>query len=187
MRRLKLQTQITLDGFMAGPNGEMDWISTAWSDDTGAYIKDIMSSVDTIVLGRKLAEGFIPAWESRPEGEPDEAIDWMINTPKVVISRTLETSPWNNATVANGDLVETISTLKAQQGGDLIAYGGGELVASLVAADLIDELHLFVNPTAICSGMPFFGSPGEYKRFTPVRTTPFTCGMFAVHLEPARP
>lgn len=184
MRRLKLQTHITLDGYMAGPKGEMDWMLMPWSDDTGDYIREIMTSVDTIVLGRHLAEGFIPAWESRPEGEPEEAINWMINTPKVVISRTLDTSPWNNATIAKGDLVESITALKQQPGGDLIAYGGGELVASLVAADLIDEFHLFVNPTAIGQGMPVFGTPGQYKAFRPVKTTPFASGMFAIHLEP---
>lgn len=185
MRRLKLQTQITLDGYMAGPNGEMDWMFFPWSDDTGEYIRDLMESVDTIVLGRKLAEGFIPAWESRPEGEPEDSIDWMINSPKVVISRTLETSPWDNATIANGDIAESIPALKSQPGGDLIAYGGGELVASLVAADLIDELHLFVNPTAIGAGMPVFGTPNQYKAFRSVKTTPFASGMFAVHLEPS--
>jgi dihydrofolate reductase len=185
MRKLKLQTQITLDGYMAGPNGEMDWMHFPWSDDTGEYITGIMESVDTIVLGRKLAEGFIPAWESRPEGEPEEAIDWMVNTPKVVISTTLTTSPWANATVMGGDLVEAITALKTQEGGDLIAYGGGQLVASLVEADLVDELHLFVNPTAIGSGMPVFGKPEQNKAFTPVKTTPFASGMYAIHLEPS--
>jgi dihydrofolate reductase len=184
VRKLKLQTQITLDGYMAGPNGEMDWMFFPWSDDTGAYINRIMTSVDTILLGRHLAEGFIPAWESRPEGEPEEAIDWMINTPKVVVSTTLTESPWKNATIANGNLVETVTELKAQSGGDIIAYGGGQLVGSLVEAGLVDELHLFVNPTAIGNGMPVFGKPDQYKTFLPVRTTPFESGMFAVHLEP---
>lgn len=186
MRRLKLQTQITLDGYMGGPNGEMDWMSMSWSDDTSDYIREIMASVDTILLGRKLAEGFIPAWESRPEGEPDESIDWMINTPKVIVSNTLTEPPRDNVTVANGDLVESITALKAQPGGDIIAYGGGELVASLVEAGLIDELHLFVNPTAIGSGMPVFGKPGQYAPFTTIQTRRLDSGMLVIHLEPRR-
>ena len=186
MRRLKLQTQITLDGYMGGPNGEMDWMSMSWSDDTSDYIREIMASVDTILLGRKLAEGFIPAWESRPEGEPDESIDWMINTPKVIVSNTLTEPPRDNVTVANGDLVESITALKAQPGGDIIAYGGGELVASLVEAGLIDELHLFVNPTAIGSGMPVFGKPGQYAPFTTIQTRRLDSGMLVIQLEPRR-
>lgn len=64
MRRLKLQTQLSLDGYMAGPNGEMDCISSAWFSDTGESIAGIWKSVDTIVLGHNLAEGYISAWES---------------------------------------------------------------------------------------------------------------------------
>src|SRR5690349_19099447 len=86
MRRFKLQVQTTLDGYMGGPNGEIDWATAPWSSDVNAYVEALMASVDTIVLGRKLAEGFIPAWAARPEGESAAAIDWMNDTPKVVIS-----------------------------------------------------------------------------------------------------
>ena len=104
MRKFKLQVQTTIDGYMAGPQGEMDWMTFPWTDDVGTYVSALMESVDTIVLGRKLAEGFIPAWESGPPGEEQEAIDFMNNTPKVVISNSLTESPWKNATVAGGDL-----------------------------------------------------------------------------------
>ncbi|MFW6074028.1 MAG: dihydrofolate reductase family protein [Chloroflexota bacterium] len=186
MRKLKLQTQITIDGYMAGPNGEMDWMLFPWSDDVGEYVNTLMESVDTMILGRKLAEGFIPHWASQPEGEPQEAIDWMNNTPKVVISNTLTESPWENAVVAGGDLADTVNRLKAESGGDLIAYGGGTLVSSLVNAELIDEMHLFVNPTAIGAGMPVFGHPSGYKQFRFVATHPFECGITALHFEPKR-
>jgi dihydrofolate reductase len=186
VRTLKLQVQTSLDGYMAGPNNEMDWISTTWSEDVGPYINGIMESVDTIVLGRNLAEGFIPAWESRPEGEPEEAIDWMNNTPKVVISNTLSTSPWPNATLAKGNLVDIVSELKAGNGGDLITYGGATLAASLIEAGLVDDVHLIVNPTAIGNGKPVYGHPDIYRQFEVARVTPFSCGMFAIHLQPGK-
>lgn len=110
----------------------------------------------------------------------------MNNTPKVVITRTLDASHSKKATVANGDLVESVTALKQQPVGDLIAYGGGKLVAGLIEHELIDELHLFVSTTAIGSGMPVFGTPEKYKAFTPVHTTPFESGMFAIHLESRR-
>ncbi|WP_328408354.1 dihydrofolate reductase family protein [Nocardia sp. NBC_00403] len=146
----------------------------------------LTAQVDTIVLGRKLAEGFIPHWASNPESEPQVAIDQMNNTPKVVISNSLAESPWDNTVVAGGDLAEIINKLKSQPGGDIIVYGGGTLVSNLIAASLIDELHLFVNPTAIGAGLPVFGDPGANKQFSMVAATPFECGITALHLEPKR-
>ncbi|HZG02137.1 MAG TPA: dihydrofolate reductase family protein [Streptomyces sp.] len=186
MRRFKLQVQVTADGYMAGPNGEMDWLTFPWTDDINTYIDAVTESVDCIVLGRKLAEGFIPAWESGPEGETQESIDWMNNTPKVVISDSLAESPWKNATVAGGDLTETVNRLKAQPGGDLITYGGGTLVSNLIARGLLDELHLFVNPTAIGTGMPVFPTAGAYHRLRLITARAFDCGITALHFEPER-
>lgn len=186
MRKFKLQVQTSVDGYMAGPNGEMDWMTFPWTDDINTYIDELTQPVDTIVLGRKLAEGFIPAWESGPEGEDQASIDWMNNTPKVVISDSLTESPWKNATVAGGDLADTVNRLKAQPGGDMIAYGGGTLVAGLIAEGLLDELHLFVNPTALGAGMPVFPKLDAHQRLQLVTARPFDCGITALHLEPKR-
>jgi dihydrofolate reductase len=185
VRTFKLQVQTTVDGYMAGPNGEMDWMTFPWTDDIKAYVTALTDPVDCMVLGRKLAEGFIPAWAAGPEGEDQKSIDTMNNTPKVVISNTLTESPWENAVVAGGDLAETITKLKAQPGGDMITYGGGTLVSSLTAKGLLDELHLFVNPTAIGTGMPVFGNRDAYRRLRLVTARPFECGITALHLVPA--
>jgi RibD C-terminal domain len=117
VRTFKLQVRTTVDGDMAGLNGEMDWLTTPWSDDLNASVDGLMESVDCIVLGRKLAEGFIPAWAAGPEGEDQASIDWMNKTPKVVISNTLTESPWENAVVVGGDLSETVNKLKGQPPG----------------------------------------------------------------------
>jgi dihydrofolate reductase len=186
MRTFKLQVQTTVDGYMGGPNGEMDWTTFPWTDDIKAYIDALTEPVDTIVLGRKLAEGFIPAWAAGPPGEDQASIDWMNNTPKVVISNSLGESPWDNATVAGGDLAETVNRLKAQPGGDMIAYGGSTLVSDLIANGLLDELHLFVNPTAIGAGLPVFPDRGTYHRLRLVGARPFECGITALHFEPRR-
>jgi dihydrofolate reductase len=186
VRKFKLQVQTSVDGYMAGPNGEMDWMTMPWTDDMSSYVDTLMQSVDTIVLGRKLAEGFIPAWASGPEGEDQASIDWMNNTPKVVISNTLTESPWENAVTAGGDLGETVNGLKAQAGGDMIAYGGGTLVRGLVAAGLLDELHLFVNPAALGGGMPVFPRLDTHQALRLVAAQPFACGITALHLQPKR-
>ncbi|MET9511168.1 dihydrofolate reductase family protein [Streptomyces flavidovirens] len=186
MRKFKLQVQTTVDGYMAGPNGEMDWLTFPWTDDINAYIDALTEPVDCMVLGRKLAEGFIPAWAAGPEGEDQASIDKMNNTPKVVISNTLTESPWENAVVAGGDLAETVNELKAQPGGDMITYGGGTLVSSLIAEGLLDELHLFVNPIAIGAGMPVFANTVAYQQLRLVTARPFDCGITALHFEPKR-
>lgn len=186
MRKFKLQVQTSVDGYMAGPNGEMDWMTLPWTDDINAYVAALDEPVDCIVLGRKLAEGFIPAWAAGPEGEDQEAIDKMNDTPKVVISNTLTESPWENTVVAGGDLAETVNQLKAQPGGDMIAYGGGTLVSDLIAKGLLDELHLFVNPTAIGAGIPVFPHLDAYQQLRLVAAQPFDCGITALHFEPKR-
>jgi dihydrofolate reductase len=185
MRKFKLQVQISVDGYMAGPDGAMDWMTFPWTDDINTYIGALDDPVDCIVLGRRLAEGFIPAWESGPEGEAQASIDKMNDTPKVVISDSLTESPWKNAVVAGGDLAETINELKARPGGDIIAYGGGTLVRDLIAEGLLDELHLFVNPVALGAGMPVFPD-GAYRRLRLVAARGFDCGITALHYEPER-
>jgi dihydrofolate reductase len=185
MRKFKLQVQATVDGYMGGPNGEMDWVTVPWSDDLSAYSKALHEPVDTILLGRKLAEGFIPAWKAGPEGETQESIDWMNNTPKVVISNSLTESRWDNAVVAN-DLTKTVTDLKARPGGELIAYGGSTFVRNLIAGDLLDELHLFVNPVAIGAGLPVFPDSGAKHRLSLVAARQFDCGITVLHYEPKR-
>ncbi|MGK5739366.1 dihydrofolate reductase family protein [Micromonospora sp. URMC 103] len=187
MRKLKLQVLTTVDGYMGGPNGEMDWMTFPWTDDISSYIDALTKPVDTILLGRRLAEGFIPAWAAGPPGEAQESIDWMNDTPKVVISRSLTESPWDNAVVAGGDLTETVTRLKDRPGGDIITYGGATLVRELIARGLLDELHLFVNPTAIGAGLPVFPTDGAYQRLRLVAARPFDCGVTALHFEPKRP
>ncbi|MFP8885864.1 dihydrofolate reductase family protein [Streptomyces mangrovi] len=187
MRRFKLQVQVSVDGYMAGPNGEMDWMTFPWTDDIGAHIDALTKPVDHIVLGRRLAEGFIPTWAAGPEGETEESIAWMNDTPKTVISDSLTESPWENVAVAGGDLTETVNRLKAQPGGDIITYGGGTLVRNLIARGLLDELHLFVNPVALGAGMPVFPDTGAHHRLSLVAARPFDCGITALHYEPKRP
>jgi dihydrofolate reductase len=110
----------------------------------------------------------------------------MNNTPKVVITNSVTESPWENATVAGGDLAETINQLKAQTGDDIITYGGGTLVRDLIAKGLLDELHLFVNPVALGAGMPVFAHLDTYQQFSVVKSQTFDCGVTVVHLEPKR-
>ncbi len=187
MRKLKLQVQITVDGFIAGQNGEMDWLCFTWSNDIIEYVREITESVDTILLGRKLAEGFIPHWEAvvqDPKNPEYEGGLKYTTTPKIVFTKTLEQSIWNNTEIATGDLLEEISTLKQKAGKDIIVYGGGNFVSALIKNKLIDELHLFINPAAIGNGMPIFKELTALQKFSIVDVKKFECGIITLIYKP---
>ena len=119
MRKLKLQVQITVDGYIAGPNGEMDWMVWDWDDALKNYVTAITTPVDCIILGRKLAQDFIPHWAANPE---QEGANKMNDTAKVVFTKTLDKSEWPNTVLAKGNLVDEIIQLKKQPGKDIIVY-----------------------------------------------------------------
>lgn len=180
---------MSLDGFIAGPNGAMDWMTWNWDDALKNFVTELTDSVGTIVLGRNLAEGFIPHWAgvaADAENPMQEAGKKFSETPKVVFSRTLTESKWENVAVA-GDLASEITRLKGDAGGDVIAYGGGAFVASLIQANLIDEYFLFVNPAAIGSGMPIFNTLNGTMRLSLKTATAFDCGIVVLHYAPAQP
>jgi dihydrofolate reductase len=183
MRKLKLQVQMSVDGFVAGPNGEMDWITFDWDDELKKYVTEITEPVDCIVMGRKLAEGFIPHWSANPEGEDAASIEKMNQTNKVVFTRTLEKSAWENTVLAKGDLIDEIKILKSREGNDIIAYGGATFVSSLIKSGLVDEFHLFVNPVALGKGMPIFQERGDRQNLTLKTSQAFSCGIVLLCYE----
>lgn len=189
MRKLKLQVQMSVDGYIAGPNGEMDWTVWNWDAALKQYVTAITLPIDCIVLGRKLAEGFIPHWAAvaANPGHPEfTAGQKFTETAKVVFSKTLNSSKWDNTILAKGDLVEEITKLKQQDGQDIIAYGGANFVAALIKHGLIDEYHLFINPTAIGSGLSIFKELDSKQNLKLVKSTAFDCGIVVLHYQPKR-
>ncbi|GAB4580999.1 MAG: dihydrofolate reductase family protein [Anaerolineales bacterium] len=186
MRKLKLQLQMTVDGFIGGPNGEIDWTTFPWTDDINTYVDELINSTDTIVLGRKLAEGFIPYWASvaeNPDHPEYSGGRQFTDTPKVVFTHTLEKSIWPNTILATGDLVEEITKLKNQPGKDLYACGGATFVSALIQHGLIDEFHLFINPVAIGNGLTIFKGLDRQEKLTLVKSIVFDCGIVVLHYK----
>lgn len=177
MRKLKLQVQLSVDGFVAGPNGELDWVVWDWDQQLNNYVRGITEPVDTILLGRKLAEGFIPHWSKEYENPATkEDAREMVETPKIVFSKTMKTSPWERTTIENGDFVGAINHLKRQESGDMIVYGGAQFVSSLIRENLIDEFHLLINPAVLGKGLAIFNEVKQ-QQLQFIQSIAFTCGI----------
>jgi dihydrofolate reductase len=180
MRKLKLQMQISIDGFVStGPNDDQGWVTWAW-DEIGQYVLDLIDSTDTIVIGRKLAVAYIPHWQSVVKNPKDQMYDLaqrIVRARKVIFSNTLEKAEWDNTEIAMGNLVDEIENLKNNNGKDIIVYGGSSFVSSLIQQELIDEFHLFVNPVALGNGVPIFNKLGNFKKLKLKKSLVYDCGI----------
>jgi dihydrofolate reductase len=187
MKKLKLQVQMSVDGYIAGPDGELDWMVWNWDDELGRYVNELTDSVDTILLGRKMADGFISHWTNVVNNPDDPTHAFgkkMIDTPKVIFTKTLEKSTWENTDIATGDLTDEVTKLKGQDGQDIIVYGGASFVSDLIKNGLIDEFHLFVNPVVLGEGLTIFNEINHKQNLKLVKAIPFDCGITLLHYEP---
>ena len=109
----------------------------------------------------------------------------MVNTPKVVFSKTQTEPNGKNATITNGDLVTEMNKLKGQDGKDIIVYGGGGLASALIKEGLIDEYYLFMNPAALGKGLPIYQLLNDTLKLKLVSTKAFNCGIVLLCYQPA--
>jgi dihydrofolate reductase len=189
MRKLKLVTQLSVDGFLADSSGKTDWMvwnwgpTWNWDKELQEWFTHLIMSIGCILLSRKMAEeGFISHWKKVTERPDDPQIVLarkIVSTPKVVFSRKLQkTDPivlgWENATLAHGDATKEINGLKGEKGSDIIVYGGASFVSHLISNHLVDELILIVNPVVLGCGMKIFHEKTELKCGA-VRS--FSCGV----------
>ena len=177
--------QMTINGYVAGPNGENDWMT--WNPDAEfmAFLSSLLDTSDTLLLGRKTAEGIIKYWEDTAVENPTHPFAKKIaDLPKVVFTKTLNKSTWNNTTLAKGNLAKDIANLKKQSGKDIIVFGGAGFVSSLIKEGLIDEYHLIINPTAMGNGMTIFNSLDSIQKFTPIQSKLYSGGKTVLSYKP---
>ena len=198
MRKLKLQMFMSIDGFIAGPNGEQadETLSTEpppeseIDEEMENYILSTIDTSDTILLGRKTVNEFVTYWENIANNQPEhpefELAKKLVATPKVVFSKTLKESIWDNTTLASGNIIDEINRLKNQIGKDMIAYGGGGFASSLIKEGLIDEYYLFFNAHAIGQGMPIFHRLTQPLYLDLKSVTAFNNGVVLHVYEPKR-
>jgi dihydrofolate reductase len=185
MRKVKLQMQMTINGYVAQPNGKSDWMTWNPDDELTAFMSSLLDTSDTLLLGRKTAENIIKYWQDTAITNPIHPFAKKIaDIPKIVFTKTLDKSTWNTTTLAKGNLVEEIASLKNQNGKDILVFGGAGFVSSLIKEGLIDEYHLIVNPTAISNGMTIFNSFDNVQKFTPIQAKLYSGGKIVLSYKP---
>lgn len=180
MRKIIESTFVTTDGVVGEPH---KWGGPYWDAEHSDYASSLLFASEALLLGRETYTGFAAVWPTRPEDDPYTA---RINAmPKYVASRTLAPSDatWN-ATVLQGDVIEAVRALKAEDGGNILKFGTGSLSHTLLEAKLVDEYHFWIFPTIAGTGDRLFDGYPELTHLELLGTTTFKSGIVVHRLAP---
>ncbi len=181
MRKLFWQMSVTLDGFMEGPNRELDHTAGFQDPDFDRYATDMLNSIGGMLLGRVTYELFADYWPSAKGPDADQ----MNLLPKFVFSRTLKKVDWKNSRLAQGNVAEEVTRLKQQPGKDLALFGSADLAATLVRLGLIDEYRILVTPVVLGRGTPMFKHSESTLTLELLKATTWSSGTVALWYRPA--
>jgi dihydrofolate reductase len=151
----------SLDGFVEGPDGEMDILWVDHNEEVDKHVKNILGTADTVLWGRGTYQGMQQYWTSVPSNPSASKFDlefakWIDETTKIVFSTTLESADWNNSRLVKENIAEEIMNLKKQPGKDMIIIGSPRFAHHLMQLGLIDEYKITVTPVILGSGLPLF-------------------------------
>ncbi|QKC86246.1 dihydrofolate reductase family protein [Mesorhizobium sp. NZP2077] len=193
MKMLILQMQMSVDGFV-GANEDHTWQLWEWGDDIG-WDEDLkrdfnafFAGIDTILLSRKMAEeGYLSHWGHAAKKYPADPFyafaQRIVDAKKVVPSDRLKASRWERTRVVSGDLPREVTALKVGEGGDMAVFGGAGFASSLIAAGLVDEFQLFINPAVLGAGRRIFDQ-GGFQNLRLVGSKAYACGMVVNRYAP---
>jgi dihydrofolate reductase len=188
MRKVILFMHVSLDGFVCGPKDEMDW-TTMDDDSVGEFlIPDLQKTVDTMLVGRVLYQGFEQFWPTVPENPQStpalvQFAHWMADTPKIVFSHTLKEVNWKNSRLAKADPTNTIVQLKKESGGDMVIFGGASLAAHFVKNNLVDEFRIKLEPVVLGRGKSLYLGIPERRKLKLTRSKAFGSGVVGMYYE----
>ncbi len=174
----------SLDGFVAGPNGEMNWIKV--DEELFDFVPTLTANADAALYGRvtyEMMQGYWPTAADQPNASKHdkEHSAWYKKIPKIVLSKTLSEKGLENTTVISDQLADKITKLKNQDGKDIVIFGSPRASHSLLDLDLIDEFWLFVNPILLGKGIPLFKNVNETTKLKLIETKTFSSGVIALH------
>ena len=186
MRKLIFFMRTSLDGFVAGLKGEMNWINI---DETMFdFVATMTDKADTALYGRvtyEMMQNYWPTAGDQPNASrhDKEHSAWYNKVSKVVLSRTLNEKGLDNTIVIGDHLAENIHQIKKQEGKNILIFGSPSASHSLLSEGLVDEFWLFVNPVLLGQGIPLFKGITETTRLKLIETKTFSCGVIALHYE----
>jgi dihydrofolate reductase len=183
VRKLFWQMSVTLDGFMEGPNHELDHTAGFPDPDFDRYASEMLRSIDGMILGRRTYELFAGYWPTAPGPDADR----MNKLPKIVFSRTLEKVEWKNSRLVKGKVAQEVGRLKGEPGKDLAVFGSADLAATLIHLGLIDEYRIFVTPVVQGSGTPMFKEADSTIPMTLLKATTWSSGTVALWYQQRQP
>jgi dihydrofolate reductase len=184
MRKITAGLFISLDGVVEAPN---EWHFPYFNDEMGAAVSKSLGTADTMLFGRKTYDSFAGAWPGREEaGEEDAGFAKTLGDARKIVASTqpLEFT-WRNSELLEGDLVDAVTALKNEPGGTIGMSGSVSIVRQLLAAGLVDELHLLVHPIAIRKGMRLFDEGETAIPLRLISSEAFTTGVLNLVYAPA--
>ncbi|MCA1718670.1 MAG: dihydrofolate reductase family protein [Actinobacteria bacterium] len=181
MRKVTAGLFVSLDGVTESPE---KWQLPYFNDEMGEAIGAAMAAADAMLLGRVTYQEFASYWPG-VSSEDQPFADYMNNTPKYVVSTSLDTVEWNNSTLIKGNVAAEIARLKQQPGKNIGITGSATLVQSLLQDDLLDELGLMVHPVVVGSGKRLFEDGGALKELKLVDSKTFSTGVVSLTYQPA--
>jgi dihydrofolate reductase len=188
-RRLYVSMIVSLDGFIEGPNHELDWFRDG-DVHFERYCDEMLDSVALGIYGRRAYELMVSYWpnaEKNPRSPVDLAFARKMNAlPKIVLSRTLKSPEWANTRVLSDRVAETITELKREPGKPIVAWAGAGLVSTLSRLDLVDEYRLIVHPVLLGKGTRLFQEVDARRELRLVRTTQLGDQLVVMCYEPKR-
>lgn len=184
MRKIIVSLHTTLDGFLAGPKGEMDWIKL--NDALFDFVGKLTANADTALYGRityQMMESYWPNAGVKPNASKHdiEHSRWYNQVTKVVLSHTMQGKNGKKTTFIGGNILNEIKKLKQTEGKDILIFGSPSAVHSLMEYDLIDDFWLFVNPILLGKGIPLFERIKDRKNLELMTTKHFSCGVVGLH------
>jgi dihydrofolate reductase len=158
MRKIIAFSNLTLDGFFAGPDGDISWTRREIQDpEWNTFVNENAKGGSTLVFGRKTYELMASYWPTPMAATHNPIVAERMNIlPKIVFSRSLDSVGWRNTNLLKGDLVTDMRRLKEQEGGGMAILGSGSIVSQLAQTGLIDEFQVVVNPVVIGTGKSLF-------------------------------
>jgi dihydrofolate reductase len=152
---------VTMNGFMAAPDGGLDWQFNYWNSDMARVLGEQLSRADTILLGRNTYNAMANYWPAVAGGfglsRDDIAYASLMNDyPKIICSSTLKQAKWNNSVIIKADILAEVTKLKQQAGKDIMVYGSRTFVQYLIQKKLVDELQLWIYPITLSRGLSLF-------------------------------